>query len=188
MEFLADIDFNIRYILALHIIFVVSWFAGLFYIIRLFIYHAEARTKEDPEKSILQKQYKLMEWRLWYIITWPASILTLVFGTWMIVYTPGYLSMPWMHVKLSMVGGLYFYQLYCHKIFRKFQNDEEAWGSFKLRIWNEVATLFLFAIVFVVVLKNAVSWIVGLGSLIMLAIVMMGAIKLYRKSRIKNGE
>lgn len=179
-------DFNIRYILALHIIFVVSWFAGLFYIIRLFIYHAEARGKEEPAKSILEKQYKLMEWRLWYIITWPAAILTLIFGTWMIVYTPGYLSMPWMHVKLSMVGGLYLYQLYCHKIFRKFQNDQETWGSFKLRIWNEVATLFLFAIVFVVVLKNAVSWIVGLGSLIMLAIVMMGAIKLYGKARSKK--
>ncbi|MDB4655486.1 CopD family protein [Flavobacteriales bacterium] len=186
MEFLSSIDFNIRYILALHIIFVVSWFAGLFYIIRLFIYHAEARTKDEPEKSILEKQYKLMEWRLWYIITWPAAILTLVFGTWMIVYTPGYLAMPWMHVKLSMVGGLYLYQLYCHKIFRKFQNDEEIWGSFKLRIWNEVATLFLFAIVFVVVLKNAVSWIIGLGSLIMLAIVMMGAIKLYGKARSKK--
>ena len=186
MEFLADIDFNIRYILALHIIFVVSWFAGLFYIYRLFIYHAEARTKDEPEKSILQKQYKLMEWRLWYIITWPASILTLIFGTWMIVYTPGYLSMPWMHVKLSMVGGLYLYQLYCHKIFRKFQNDEETWGSFKLRIWNEVATLFLFSIVFVVVLKNAVSWIVGLGSLIMLAIVMMGAINSTAKRGLKR--
>ena len=186
MEFLSTIEFDIRYILALHIIFVVSWFAGLFYIIRLFIYHAEARGKEEPARSILEKQYKLMEWRLWYIITWPAAVLTLVFGTWMIVYTPGYLSMPWMHVKLSMVGGLYLYQLYCHKVFRKFQNDEETWGSVKLRIWNEVATLFLFSIVFVVVLKNSVSWIFGLGSLIMLAIVMMVAIKLYGKARGKN--
>jgi putative membrane protein len=183
MEFLSNLEFDIKYILALHIIFVVSWFAGLFYIIRLFIYHAEARGKEEPARSILQKQYKLMEWRLWYIITWPAAILTLVFGTWMIVESPGYLSMPWMHVKLSMVGGLYLYQLYCHKIFRKFQNEEETWGSVKLRIWNEVATLFLFGIVFVVVLKNSVSWIFGLGSLILLAIVMMLAIKLYGKAR-----
>lgn len=179
-------DFDIRYILALHIIFVVSWFAGLFYIIRLFIYHAEARTKEEPARSILEKQYKLMEWRLWYIITWPAAILTLIFGTWMIIYTPGYLSLPWMHVKLSMVGGLFLYQLYCHKIFKKFQNDEETWGSVKLRIWNEVATLFLFAIVFVVVLKNSVTWIWGLGSLVMLSIIMMVAIKLYGKTRKKN--
>ena len=186
MEFLSNFEFDIRYILALHIIFVVSWFAGLFYIIRLFIYHAEARGKEEPASSILQKQYKLMEWRLWYIITWPAAILTLVFGIWMLVYSPGYLSMPWMHVKLSMVVGLFLYQLYCHKIFRKFQKDEDTWGSVKLRMWNEVATLFLFAIVFVVVLKNSVTWIVGLGSLIMLAVVMMVAIKLYGKARGKN--
>jgi len=183
MEFLSHLEFNILYIKALHIIFVTTWFAGLFYIIRLFIYHAEARGMEEPARSILEKQYKLMEWRLWYIITWPSAILTIVFGTWMIVVAPGYLSMPWMHVKLSMVGGLFLYQLYCQKIFRKFQNDEEAWGSAKLRIWNEVATLFLFGIVFVVVLKNSVSWIFGIGSLIMLAIVMMAAIKLYGKAR-----
>lgn len=91
-------------------------------------------------------------------------------------------------MKFAMVGGLFLYQLYCHKIFRKFQNDEETWGSFKLRIWNEVATLFLFGIVFVVVLKNSVSWIFGLGSLIMLAIVMMLAIKLYGKARGKKEE
>jgi putative membrane protein len=179
-------DFNIKYVLALHIIFVVSWFAGLFYIIRLFIYHAESRTKGEPERSILEKQYKLMEWRLWYIITWPAALLTLVFGTWMVVYTHGYLSQPWMHVKLSMVGGLYLYQLYCHNIFKKFQNDEETWGSVKLRIWNEVATLFLFAIVFVVVLKDSVTWIWGLGCLVMLSIVMMVAIKIYGKARSKS--
>jgi putative membrane protein len=188
MDFLSNIEFNILYIRALHIIFVTTWFAGLFYIVRLFIYHAEARTKDEPAKSILEKQYKLMEWRLWYIITWPSAILTLVFGTWMIVYTPGYLAMPWLHVKLSMVGGLFLYQLYCHKIFRKFQNDEETWGSVKLRVWNEVATLFLFGIVFVVVLKNTLTWIWGLGSLIMLSVVMMVAIKLYGKARNRSDE
>jgi putative membrane protein len=188
MEFLSNIEFNILYIKALHIIFVTTWFAGLFYIVRLFIYHAEAKTKEEPAKSILEKQYKLMEWRLWYIITWPSAILTLVFGTWLIVYTPGYLAMPWLHLKLSLVVGLFLYQLYCQKMFRKFQNGEETWGSVKLRVWNEVATLFLFAIVFVVVLKNSVSLILGLGSLIMLSIVMMVAIKLYGKARKKNEE
>ena len=182
MEFLSNLEFDIKYILALHIIFVTTWFAGLFYIIRLFIYHAEARGMEEPARSILEKQYKLMEWRLWYIITWPSAIITLVLGTWLLVYK-GLWIVPWMHVKLSLVGGLFLYQFYCHKIFRKFQNDEETWGSVRLRIWNEVATLFLFGIVFVVVLKNSVSWIFGLGSLILLAIVMMLAIKLYGKAR-----
>jgi len=182
MEFLSNFDFSILHIKALHIIFVTTWFAGLFYIVRLFIYHAEARSMQEPARSILEKQYKLMQWRLWYIITWPSAILTFVFGFWL-VYGFNYWLQPWMHVKFALVGLLFLYQLYCHRIFRKFQNDEDTWGSVKLRIWNEVATLLLFGIVFVVVLKNSVTWIWGLGSLIMLSIVMMLAIKLYGKAR-----
>jgi putative membrane protein len=185
MEFLSNLEFNILYIKALHIIFVTTWFAGLFYIVRLFIYHAEARGKEEPASSILQKQYKLMEWRLWYIITWPSAIITLVLGSWLMVYGSAWLF-PWMHVKLTLLFGLYAYQFHCHRIFRKFQDDEETWGSAKLRMWNEVATLFLFAIVFVVVLKKSISLVFGIGSLIMLSIVMMIAIKLYGRSRKKN--
>ncbi len=175
------------YLKALHIIFITTWFAGLFYIVRLFIYHAEARTQEEPAASILQKQYTLMEWRLWYIITWPSALITLVLGSWLMVGTGAWQS-PWMHVKLTMVIGLYAYQMYCHKIFRKFQNNEETWGSTKLRIWNEVATLFLFAIVFVVVLKSSITWIWGMASLVLLSVIMMVAIKLYGKARGKNKE
>jgi len=178
-------QFDILYIKALHIIFVTTWFAGLFYIVRLFIYHAEARNKEEPACHILQKQYKLMQWRLWYIITWPSAILTFVFGFWL-VYGLNFWLQPWMHVKFGLVGGLFFYQLYCHRIFRKFQNDEETLGAIKLRLLNEVATLFLFAIVFVVVLKNSVTWIWGLGSLVLLSIIIMLAVKLYGKVRKKK--
>ena len=71
-----------KYVLSLHIIFIVTWFAGLFYIVRLFIYHTEAEAKPEPEKSILQNQYKIMEKRLWYGITWPSLVLTLIFGPW----------------------------------------------------------------------------------------------------------
>jgi putative membrane protein len=89
---------------ALHIIFVVSWFAGLFYMVRLFIYDVEANLKTEPEKSILQKQFQIMQSRLWWIITTPAMILSVVFGTWMIVLNFNYyLSSPWMHLKLGFV-------------------------------------------------------------------------------------
>ncbi|MCF8277825.1 MAG: CopD family protein [Flavobacteriales bacterium] len=196
MEFLSNLEFNILYIKALHIIFVTTWFAGLFYIVRLFIYHAEARGIEEPARSILQKQYKLMEWRLWYIITWPSGILTVIFGSWLI-YGLGYWrvwqissweNLIWLAVKLALVAGLFLYQFACHRIFQKFQNDEETWGSFKLRIWNEVATLFLFAIVFVVVLKDSLTWIWGLVGLVALSLVIMLAIKLYGKARGKKEE
>ena len=89
------------YVKALHIIFVVTWFAGLFYIIRLFIYHIEAEKKLDPAKEILQTQYKLMSKRLWYIITWPSAILASFFAFWMLYQSPYYLSEPWMHVNLA---------------------------------------------------------------------------------------
>ena len=97
------------YVKALHIIFVVTWFAGLFYIPRLFIYQTEAEDKLEPAKSILQTQYKLMSKRLWYIITWPSAILASIFGIWMLIQNPFYLSQPWMLVKIAFVFALYFY-------------------------------------------------------------------------------
>jgi len=177
-----ELTFNPLYIKALHIIFVVTWLAGLFYIVRLFIYHAEARTKAEPARSILEEQYKLMAWRLWYIITWPSLFLTWFFGLWL-VYLFNWWFAPWLWLKLSMVVGLTLYHFYCHRIFSQFQNDLPTWGSTKLRMWNEVATLFLFAIVFVVVLKSTIHWMWGMIGLLLLSATMMVAIKLYRNAR-----
>ena len=168
---------------ALHIIFVVSWFAGLFYMVRLFIYHIEAKTLPDNEREILQRQYKLMEKRLWYVITWPAMLLTLVFGTWMLVLSPIYLAQGWMHLKLGFVVLLVIYHLICHRIYRQLQNDTSNWTSFRLRIWNEVATLLLVAIVFIVVLKSSLSWIWGTVGFFAVALLLMLGIKLYKKLR-----
>ena len=97
------------YVKALHIIFVVTWFAGLFYIPRIFIYQTEAEDKLEPAKSILQTQFKLMSKRLWYIITWPSAILASIFGIWLIYLNPVWLEQPWMLVKLAFVLALYFY-------------------------------------------------------------------------------
>ena len=120
------------YIKALHIIFITTWFAGLFYIIRLFIYHVEAEDKEEPAKEILQKQYKLMSKRLWYIITWPSAILASVFAFWMLWLQPSYLTMGWMHIKLSFVLALYFYHGVCQKIYTQLQNDVIKYTLFNL--------------------------------------------------------
>jgi len=177
-------DFS--YVKALHIIFVVSWFSGLFYIVRLFIYHAEADKKEEAAKKILQTQYKIMSKRLWYIIAWPSAILTSVFAFWMLIQEPSYLKMPWMHVKLSFVLALYFYHYGCHRIFKQLQNDVIKYSPMKLRIWNEVATILLFAIVFIVVLKSSLNWIWGVVGIILFGILMMLAIRLYKKIREKR--
>ncbi|MFV0247964.1 MAG: CopD family protein [Tenacibaculum sp.] len=174
------------YVKALHIIFVTTWFAGLFYMFRLFIYHTEAQKKEEPAKTILQTQYKLMEKRLWYIITWPSSILASFFAFLMLYKNPVYLKIPWMHVKLSFVLGLYFYHGFCHSIFLQLQKNIFSYNSLKLRILNELATVFLIAIVFLAVLKNAINWIWGVVAIIVISVLLMLGIKLYKKAKSKK--
>lgn len=175
------------YLKALHIIFVVTWFAGLFYIVRLFIYHVEAEDEDENARAILQRQYKIMSKRLWYGITWPSAILTLIFATWLLSTNfTYYLNQPWMHIKLTFVVALYLYHFACHRIYVQLQKNEIKYSSFKLRIWNEVATVLLFAIVFLVVLKNEIGWLWGVLGLIVFSILLMISIKLYKKSREKH--
>lgn len=168
---------------ALHIIFVVSWFAGLFYIVRLFIYHTEAQLKSEPDKTILSEQYKIMESKLWWIITTPAMILTILFGIWMIILVPSYLNVGWMHVKLTFVALLLIYHFVCQKILFDLKKNKFNWKSNGLRIWNEVATLALVAIVFIVVLKDSLNWIKGTIGFFAVAIGLMIGIKIYKRLR-----
>ncbi|WP_299061450.1 CopD family protein [uncultured Polaribacter sp.] len=177
---------SIYYIKALHIIFVVTWFAGLFYIPRLFIYQVEAENKLEPAKSILQTQYKLMSKRLWYIITWPSAILTFLFGFWTFYYFPEYLKETWMLVKLSFVFALYFYHGFCHVIFINLQKDIIKHSAFKLRIINEIPTIILFAVVFLVSVKSSISWLWGVVGILLFVILLMLATKLYKKMREKK--
>lgn len=177
------------YLKALHIIFVVTWFAGLFYIVRLFIYFVEAEDEEEGAKAILQKQYKIMSERLWYGIAWPSAILTAIFATWLLGFTSEgrvYLLMPWMHIKLMFVVMLYIYHFMCHRMLVQLQQNKLVYSSFRLRIWNEVATILLFAIVFLVVLKTTISWAWGVVSIISFGAVLVLAIKIYKKKRGKN--
>jgi len=177
---------SFEYLKALHIIFVVTWFAGLFYIVRLFIYQTEAMERPEMERAILKPQLDLMASRLWYIITWPSAILTLILGTWVLSYRMGYLEMGFMHAKLAFVLFLYLYHLGCHKLFKELLSGRTRWSSTQLRIWNEVSTLLLFAIVFLIVLKNTLSMVWGLLGLIGLGISLMIAIRIYKKYRNKN--
>jgi len=176
-----------QYIKALHLIFVVTWFAGLFYVPRLFIYQIEAHDKPSPEKEILGNQLKLMTKRLWYIITWPSAIITSIFALWLMVIQPyEFLSQNWMHVKLGFVVLLYLYHLKSHQIFKQLQNDDVRYTSNFMRIWNEGSTVILFSVVFLVILKDAIDWIYGVVGIILLAILLMLGIKLYKRIRLKN--
>jgi len=171
------------YLKAAHIIFVVTWFAGLFYMPRLFVYIVEAHGKSEPEKSIVLKQLKTMASRLWFGITWPSAVVTLGLGATMVINQPEWLSMGFMHIKLTLVFFLYLYHISLHVILRQLQNDVVRYTSTQMRIWNEVATLFLISIVFLIVLKNALSMLWGLAGLLAVTILIMVGIRTYKKFR-----
>ena len=175
-----------NYIKALHLIFVITWFAGLFYIPRLFIYQIEAYQKQEPERSILSDQFKLMTKRLWFIITWPSAILASIFAFILLYMIPEWLQQPWMHVKLAFVVLLYAYHIKCHLIFKQLQKDVVKWTSNQMRIWNEGSTLILFSVIFLVIVRDAINWIYGVIGIFVLAIMLMLGIRLYKRIRAKN--
>jgi putative membrane protein len=171
---------------SLHIIFMVSWFAGLFYIVRLYIYHTEAQLKGEDEKRILSAQFRIMESKLWWIITTPAMVLTLLFGIWMLVLFPGWIKMGWMHIKLAFVAVLLVYHFVCQKILFDVKRGNFNWSSNGLRVWNELATLVLVAVVFLVVMKDGFNWLKGTIGFFLVAILLMLGIKLYQRLRSKQ--
>jgi protoporphyrinogen IX oxidase len=173
-----------NYIKALHITFIVTWFSGLFYIVRLFIYNTEAAERPEPEKGILQRQLQLMTRRLWLGITWPSAILTAIFGPWMWILMG---SLPtWLMIKLCFVLGLYGYHFSLQVIYREQAKGVFRFSSTQLRIWNEVATIFLVAIVMLAVVKQNMSWAWGLLGLVLFVILLMSAIKIYKIIRTRK--
>ena len=180
-----------NYLKSLHLIFVITWFAGLFYIVRLFVYQIEAAEKPSPEKEILQEQYKIMTYRLWYIITWPSAILSSVFAFWMLFFTDlgqAWLQMPWMHVKLGFVFALFLYHWKCQNMFTQLQNNKVKYSSNFMRLWNEGATIILFAVVFLVILKNAFNWIYGVIGIFLFSVLIMLGFKFYKRIREKKSK
>ncbi|HQQ94488.1 MAG TPA: CopD family protein [Bacteroidia bacterium] len=162
------------YIKALHIIFVVSWFSALFYIVRLFIYTREAQDKDPVAGPILTQQLLIMQKRLWYIIGWPSMFLSLGFGLWMLVLNPVLLTLPWMWLKLIAVSLLLLYHLECQRIHKQQKQGVFRRKSIHLRLFNELATVFLVVIVFLVVLKSTSGFIWGtLGMFAFAALLMM---------------
>ena len=169
------------YLKALHIIFIVTWFSGMFYIVRLFIYNTEANEKAEPERSILQRQFSIMIKRLWLGITWPSAVLTLIFGPW-VWYLLG-TTPDWLVIKLLFVIGLYAYFFTLHVLYRQQSKGIFKYTSQKLRIWNEVATIFLVAIIMIVVVKQNMSWPWGIVGLLLFVVLLMSAIKIYKNTR-----
>ncbi|WP_223550230.1 CopD family protein [Aestuariivivens sp. NBU2969] len=177
-----------QYIKAFHLIFVITWFAGLFYIPRLFVYQIEAFYKPLPEKEILGKQLKLMAKRLWYIITWPSAILATIFAVILLILNYPLLYNGWMKVKLVFVIMLFIYHLKTHQYFKQLQQDVINKSSSFMRIWNEGATFILFAVVFLAILKSTINWVWGIIGLMVLGVLIMLGFKVYKNIRERNPE
>jgi len=175
-----------QYVLAIHIIFVVCWMAGLFYMVRLFIYHTEAQEKPEPDRTILSNQFEIMERKLWWIISTPSMYLVLAAGIAMLFLVPGWLQQPWLQIKLCFVAGLIVYHFICQNKMKQMTKGIYTWTSTQMRIWNEVATIFLFAIVFLAVLKDGLSWIFGVVGIILFSLIIMSAVKIYKYYREKK--
>lgn len=173
---------------AFHLIGIVVWFAGLFYLVRLFVYHAEAQQELEPARSILKKQYGIMEQRLYSIITTPGMILTVAMAIGLISTEPEILKSTWLHIKLAFVILLIGYHHYCKRIMNKLAADECQWTGQQFRALNEAPTILLVLIVLLAVFKNslpldAATWLVAA-----LVITMVASIQLYAKKRRKDKE
>lgn len=176
------------YIKALHIIFVVTWFAGLFYLPRLLVYIREA--DEKNQSAEVRNQLVVMADRLLHIITWPSAILTFVFGNWVLLKTGYYKIMlsvegSWMGIKYILVVMLYGYHVSLDLIFRKLKINKLKLSSFELRLYNEIPTVLLIAIVMLVVVKSNISAVYGVGGLFLLVVVLISGSYLYKANRKK---
>ena len=168
---------------AFHIIAVVAWFAGLFYLVRLFIYHVEAGARPEAERAVLQPQFALMERRLFVIITRPAMVLTLATAVLMLVLQPGWFHQWWLWVKTALVGGLLLYHVLCGRIMRRLAGGGTGWSSQRLRVLNEVPTLFLIVVVLLAVFKNQLP-LLGTALVLLATTALFAiAIRLYARGR-----
>lgn len=178
----------------LHIIGFVSWFAALFYIPRLFIYHVETSTQDEPQKTAFHNQFVLMEKRLYGIIMTPAMLITWICGITMLVYAqlapeiPDWITQGWMHLKLLLLILLTGYHHLCKSILKKLESKTLDWTSDKLRFFNEIPTILLIAIVGIAVFKDFTNFALLFVVLFAIGIVLYIATKAYKKYRMRTGK
>ena len=173
---------------AFHLIGVVVWFAGLFYLVRLFVYHAEASEQPEPAQTILKNQYEIMEKRLYNIITTPGMIVTVAMAIGLISTEPGVLKSGWLHIKLGLVALLLLYHFFCWRIMKQLEKNECTWSGQKFRALNEAPTLLLVSIVLLAVFKNSLPLDITTWLIFALIVVMAVTIQLYAKKRKKDKE
>lgn len=167
----------------LHIVGVVVWFAGLFYLVRLFIYHREAEDLEPALKTAFQQQYALMERRLANIITTPGMVVAVVCAAGLLSVNPAWLKQGWMHAKLAFVAALLAYHWFCYRIMGQLQAGSCHWSPKQLRALNELPTLLLVMVVMLVVFKNQFPTGAATWFIVALVVFMAASIQFYARWR-----
>ncbi len=170
-----------------HIVGVVVWFAGLFYLVRLLVYHREASARPAHERAILEAQYSIMESRLLHIITTPGMLITLATAGGLLYVLPEYLQQGWMQAKITCVAALTLYHIACARLVGAVQRGECAWSAQRFRAFNELPTLLLVAVVMLVVFKQAFPTEASAWLMFGLVVSMVAAIQLYAKRRRLRG-
>ncbi|MEO0533124.1 MAG: protoporphyrinogen oxidase HemJ [Cyanobacteria bacterium P01_A01_bin.123] len=173
---------------AFHVVGVVVWFAGLFYLVRLFIYHAEAAAEPEPARSILKNQYALMEKRLFNIITTPGMVVTVLMAIGLLAQEPAVLHDGWLHAKLGFVALLLAYHVYCKRLMKQLAADTCQWSGQQLRALNEAPTLLLVVIVMLAIFKNSFPTSATTWLMVALVVFMAASIQLYAKKRKRDKE
>ena len=167
----------------LHIIGVVVWFAGLFYLVRLFIYHVESEEFEPKLKEAFKNQYVLMEKRLANIITTPGMIIAISMAIGLLVVQPYWLSQGWMQAKLVVVALLLIYHIFCYRLMYQLENNQCKWSGRQLRALNELPTLILVLVVMLVVFKNQFPTAAATWLIVFLVLFMAASIQYYARWR-----
>lgn len=173
---------------AFHLVGIVVWFSGLFYLVRLFIYHVEANEQPEPARTILKNQYQIMEKRLYNIITTPGMLVTIAMAIGLLTTEPDVLKQGWLHIKLLFVVVLLGYHHYCARLMKQLAADKCAWGSQQLRALNEAPTVLLVAIVLLAVFKNNLPTDITAWGILAMIIAMAATIQLYAKKRRQDKE
>ena len=170
---------------ALHVFGFVAWFSGLFYLVRMFVYHVEADEKPEPERSILKNQFGVMEQRVYKIIMNPAMMLTWTFGLLMLVSNGlEWLRVnPWMHIKLSLLIGLVVYHLWCKRIIKRLEAGEIPFTSYQFRLFNEVPTLFLLSIALLAVYRNTLNFVYAFLGILAFGFFLVVFTRIYKRMR-----
>ncbi|GAB1543943.1 protoporphyrinogen oxidase HemJ [Scytonema sp. NUACC21] len=168
---------------AFHIVGIVVWFAGLFYLVRLFIYHVEANQEPEPARTILKNQYQIMDKRLYNIITNPGMFVTVAMAIGLLTTEPEVLKQGWLHVKLAFVLLLIGYHHYCKRLMKQLAKDECKWTGQQLRAFNEAPTVMLVVIVLLAVFKNNLPTDITAWLVVGMIIATAAAIQLYARKR-----